>query len=410
MRLTKRSVKAVMVLLALLFIVPAAPLHAADIHGRSSTQYLWYNDPFGGGKQGDLAEYLMVSMTGLGTENRLSIRGYGRAIFSLKGDAPADDLETRIYYLFADYKVFMDKADIRLGRQFVNFSAGSALLDGVQVDIRNVGPVGFVVAGGRDIRFGETDVLTSHAAAAAVSAYLAGYKNTDLDVSYFRTYDYSDIARDILGASFKHYMLGSVKLYFDARYDLTAEVTNEVLGGIKYFPVLDIMLTAEYYESYPTFDTTSIYSVFAVNKYKEALLRGEYTALSWLDLSAGYSRENFGDGGSADLYEIGIKYRPSTNATVGLFHDIRSGYGGDLDGYKFYAEYRKIGEWKAAAGIDYDAYQRDDMTGEETAKRYWAAGRYYFAKNMSGSLRVQDNVNVNYSKDLSGRVTFDYDF
>lgn len=410
MRLTKRSSRAVIALLALLIGFPAVPLFAAEIHGRSSTQYLWYNDPVEGGNQRDLIEYLMVSVKGLDAAGKLSIQGYGRAVYDLKDDAYGDDLETRLYYLFADYKGFMDKADVRLGRQFVNLSAGSALLDGIQVDVRNVGPVGFTAAGGRDIRFGETGVLTSHASAVAVGAYLAGYKSTDLDISYFRSYDYSDVARDIMGLNFKQYLLENVKIYGNARYDLTAEVFNEILAGARYFPVLDLMLTAEYYESYPTFDATSIYSVFAVNKYQEMLLRGEYTALSWLDISLGYAQEDFGDGGDSDLYEIGLKYRPSVNAAVGVFHDSRSGYGGDLDGYKLYAEYGKIGAWKAAAGIDYDSYQRDDMTGEETAKRYWAAGRYYLAKNMSASVRVEDNVNVNYSKDMRGRVTFDYDF
>ncbi len=383
--------------------------HALEIHGRSSTQLLWYNDIVDGSKQTDLAEYLRISVDGIDDGKKLSIRGYGRAVWDLK-DRDGGGMDPRLYYFFADYKNFLDKADIRLGRQFVNLSAGSALVDGVQADIKDVGPVGFVVAGGRDILFSEEGQITSHAYSAGVSAYLIGFKKTDLDVSYFRAYDYSEITRDIIGGSFKQYLFDSVKLYANARYDLTAEATNEVLGGIKYFPVLDLMLTAEYYESYPTFDTTSIYSVFAVNKYKEKLFRGEYTAVSWLDVSLGYSREDFGEGGDGDLYEVGLRIRPSVNVTVGVFHDIRDGYAGDLDGYKIYAEYGKSGSWKAAAGIDYDSYQRDDMTGEETAKRYWAAGKYHFAKNMAASIRVEDNVNVNYSKDMQGRITFDYDF
>ena len=65
---------------------------------------------------------------------------------------------------------------------------------------------------------------------------------------------------------------------------------------------------------------------------------------------------------------------------------------------------------KVAAGIDYDIYQRDDMTGDEIARKYWAAGRYTFKPKMSASLRVENNVNANYSKDMRGRLTFDVDF
>jgi hypothetical protein len=304
----------------------------------------------------------------------------------------------------------MDKADIRLGRQFVNLSAGSALIDGIEADINKVGPVGIIVLGGRDVVFGEEKELASHRYSVGTAAYLTGYPKISLDVSYYRAYDYSDIARDILGAGYRQYFLDSIQLYANARYDLTAEVFNEVLGGIKYFPTLNWMLTAEHYESYPTFDTTSIYSVFAVDQYKENLVRAEYTATSWLDVSFGYSREDFGEGARANLYEAGFKLRPSVNTTLGLFHDRRSGYPGDLAGYKVYAEYSSPGKWKAAAGIDYDAYQRDDMTGQETATRYWAAAKYKFAKNMSSSVRVEDSVNVNYSRDMQGRLTFDYDF
>jgi hypothetical protein len=29
---------------------------------------------------------------------------------------------------------------------------------------------------------------------------------------------------------------------------------------------------------------------------------------------------------------------------------------------------------------------------------------------MAASVRVEDNVNINYDEDIRGRVTFDYDF
>ena len=150
--------------------------------------------------------------------------------------------------------------------------------------------------------------------------------------------------------------------------------------------------------------------MFAVDQFKENIFRVEYTAAAWVDVSVGYSQESFGEGGRAKLYEAGLKLRPSITTTIGLSHDKRSGYPGDLAGYRAYAEYSKFGKWKASAGIDYDSYQRDDMTGQETAKKYWAAGRYKFAKNMSSSVRVEDNVNINYSKDMQGRLTFDVDF
>jgi hypothetical protein len=371
----------------------------------------WYNDFIDGSKQMDLAQYLRVSMTGIDSDKKLTVNGYGRALYHFKDQTgQEDDLSTRLYYFYADYKDFLGNTDIRIGRQFVNLSAGSGLVDGLNANIKNIGPVGFVVTGGRNILFDAEGTLTSHSTVLGGAIYLSGVKNTDLDVSYLRTYDFSDISRDIIGASFKQYLFSSAQLYANARYDLTAEEFNEALVGVNYFSSLNLMLTAEHYESYPTFDTTSIYSVFAVNKYKENVLRAEYTVSELLSVSAGYTLEDFDDGEDAKLYQLGLTIRPSLNTAIRLFHDGRSGYGGDLDGYRIEAEYTKIGEWKAAAGIDYDSYQRDNMTGKETAKRYWAAGKYIFAKNMSSTLQVEDGVNVNYSKDVQGRLTFDYDF
>ena len=398
-------------LAASLLVMPLTA-ESAEVRGRSSTQLVWYNDFVDASKQADLVQYLRFSITDIDEGKKMSLFGYGRLLWDVKGDDPTrgDDVQERIYYLYGEYKDFLNTANLRVGRQFVNLSAGSALIDGVEADLKKLGPIGVVAMGGRNVIFGEEGSLTSHSYTAGFSAYLTGKKMFYADISYFRTYDYSDIARDIIGGSYKQYFFTSIKAYANAKYDLIGETFNEVLGGIKYFPTLNLMMTAEHYQSYPTFDSTSMYSVFAVDKFKENSIRADYTAAAWIDVSAGYNQEDFGEGADATLYEVGLRFRPSVNATIGVSHDSRTGYPGDLDGYRIYAEYSKIGKWKAAAGIDYDSYQRDNMTGQETAKRYWASGRYTLTKSMSSSIRVEDNVNINYSKDLQGRLTFDVDF
>ena len=407
MRVYMRNVCVLTVIFSCGLFIIGDTVSAVVVDGRNSTDILWYSDMVDNSKQLDVSDSLRVSISEIDSGKKLSIKAYGKLDYETKGDK---ELQGRLYYGYADYKGFMDTADIRLGRQFVNLSAGSALVDGVEADINKIGPVGIVVMGGRDVVFAERNELTSHQYSVGAALYLAGLKKTDVDISYYRAYDHSDVIRDVVGGSFKQYLFNSIKLYGNARYDLTAEAFNEILAGITYFPTLNLMLTAEHFESYPTFDTTSIYSVFAVDQFKENVIRAEYTAASWFDVSMGFSREDFGEGGGAKLYEAGFKIRPSVNTTIGLFHDRRAGYPGSLKGYKIYGEYSAMGKWKASAGIDYDAYTRDDMTGQETARKYWAAGKYRFTKSMSGSLRVENSVNVNYSKDMQGRMTFDVDF
>lgn len=391
------------VLLLLCGLGAAKTTPAVVVDGRSSTQLLWFNDIVDGSKQIEATEYFRAAISG----EKLSLKGYGKLNYNEKRD---DELQYRLYYLYADYKGFMDSADIKLGRQFVNLSAGGVLMDGIEADVNRRGPVGFVVTGGRNVIFGENKDLASHVYSYGAQVYFAGTEMTYLDVSYYRAYDYSDIVRDIMGGSYKQYFFNLIKAYANARYDLTSQSFNDVLGGLKFFPTLNLMLTAEYYESYPTFDTTSIYSVFAVDQFKEGLFRVDYTLASWLDISVAYKHESFGEGGHAEVYEAGLRLRPSLNTTIGLFHDKREGYPGDLSGYKVYAEYGRLGKWKAAAGADHDVYERDKLTGRETARKYWVGGRYVFAKKISSSFRVEDNVNVNYTDDIQGRLTFDFDF
>jgi hypothetical protein len=50
------------------------------------------------------------------------------------------------------------------------------------------------------------------------------------------------------------------------------------------------------------------------------------------------------------------------------------------------------------------------LTHDEIARRYWLGGKYRFAKNMALSGRIQNDVNAQYSENVSGRVAFDYDF
>ncbi len=394
----------------LVYLLTITTAYSAEVSGRSSTQLLWYNDIIDASRQVDVTEYLRFSVTGIDQGHNLSLTGYGRLLWDIKGNNNSENFDSRLYYLYADYKNFLNVSDLRIGRQFVNLSAGTTLIEGIEADINHIGPVGIVVLGGRNVIFGEDSVLTSHSYSLGLSAYLTGRSMNYIDVSYLRTYDHGNIARDIIGSSYKQYMFELFKLYANVRYDLTAEVLNEILGGIKYFPTTDMILTAEHYQSYPTFDSTSIYSVFAVDKFKENILRADYTAAEWVDINLSYSEENFGEGGDARLYEAGMKLRPSDNAAIGMFLDKRWGYPGDLDGYRVSAEYSNGGKWKAASGVDYDVYNRDTMTGEESARRYWASGKYTFTKSMSGSFRIQDSVDINYSKDIQGRLTIDVDF
>jgi hypothetical protein len=243
-----------------------------------------------------------------------------------------------------------------------------------------------------------------------LATYLSGFKNTDLELSWFRKLDQGDVARDILGASFKQFLFNNVKLYGNARFDLASEVFNEVLAGVKYFPSADITLTGEWYQSYPTFDTISIFSVFAVNRYQEGVLRADYIINDMFAVNGGFSIQDYGEGSNAKVYEIGLRIRPVPQVTVTLNYDKRHGYGGRLDGGTAELAYQPTKNVELSGGIQYDAIKRDTMTGEDNARRYWLGGKYRITDKISAAVRIEESVNITYREDWQGRLAFNYDF
>jgi hypothetical protein len=382
---------------------------SAEFHGRSSSQLLWFNSIFNDQKQVDLAQLLRFSVTKIDTENKLTLHGYGRISQDIRN---GDGFENRLFYLYGDYSNLFDKLDIRIGRQFVNNSGGSALIDGGMVNLKNVGPVAFSLMGGRNVLYGIDRELTHGGDTVfGAAATLTGYPATDAEISYFIKRDQDGVARETIGAMFKQYLLKGLKLYANTRFDTASETFEEVLIGAKYFASVDLVVSAEWFKSYPTFDYTSIYSVFAVDRYQEGSVRADYTINDMFAVRAAYKKQDFGGDTAGDVYEVGLKVRPVTNLMIDVAYDRRQGYAGDLNGATLDVLYDYTPKLQLACGIAYDVYQKDSMTGDTTAQTYWLGSRYKLDKAMSFDLRVQDNVDVgHFEHDWSGRAVFNYDF
>lgn len=406
------GVKWLLRMLLLCSLLVATNAFAVEIHGRSSTQFLWFNDIFTERSQQEIAQYLNIGITKIDKAGKLSIYGYGRGSQDVSN---GNGLTGRLYYLYLDYRNLFDMVDIRAGRQFVNIAAGNALIDGARIDLKNIGPVAFTVLGGRNVIFGlDGELSRSDDAVLGVAANLVGFKHTDLEIGYFAkwTNGSDGPARETLGGAFKQYLFNNLKIYADARYDLYGEVFSEVLAGVKYFPIPNLILTGEYYQSYPTFDADSIFAVFAVDRYQEGVFRADYRLNDMFSVNAGYSHQDYGDDEAADVYHLGCRIRPIEPLEVNLSYDKRRGFNGALDGGIIDASYDVTKALQLAAGIQFDVYTREDLatTGHEIARKYWGGARYKLAKNMSASARIEDNVNAKYENDWQGRVVFNYDF
>ncbi len=381
--------------LVMLMAIVSVPLlsHATELKMTSSTQYLWYQDILIDKNEQDVAEYFRLNVTKIDKEGKINVYGYGRGTKQVSSD---QDYQGRLYYFYVDYRdALKDHLDLRAGRTYVNSAAVSGTIDGAYLDIKKLGPAGITLFGGRNVIFDDKrEIGTRGDALTGMSVYFDTIKNTHVEVSYGRKYRDTDVARENVGLDFSTTPIAQVNLYGRLKYDTIAETYNEILFGAKVAPLKDLILRGEYYQSYATFDTQSIYSVFAVNKYKEGSLSAEYQLNNNYRVSARYAREDFGDNADADVYEVGFLAKPIKDLTLNASYEKRPGYAGQLDGIRLHGEY-KIAKATLQAGIDYDDFRRE-LSRDGTAKKYWGAMNYEFSKMVSAVLRAEDNINFNY--------------
>jgi hypothetical protein len=375
----------------------------------SSTQYLWYQDLLGADKEKeiqDVAQYLRINVTGLDKEGKINLYSYGRATQQVWTNTD-QDMQGRLYYFYLDYRdAFKEHLDLRAGRTYVNSAAVSGTIDGIHMDLKNLGPVGITFFGGRNVIFADKrETGTSGDGLVGMSVYLDTIKNTHVEVSYGRKYGDADgdslMSRENVGFDFSTTPISGVaNFYGRLKYDTISESFNETLLGVKVTPLQDLTLRGEYYESYPTFDAFSIYSVFAVDQYKEKSISAEYQLTSNYRISVKYAREDFSGNENADVFEVAFLARPLKDLIINATYENRSGYADQISGIRLYGEY-KILKAALAAGIDYDDFGRDDSR-KGTAKKYWTGVNYEFSKAINMIVRVENNVNFNYNNSYQG--------
>ncbi|MGE5790657.1 MAG: hypothetical protein ACM33C_07285 [Syntrophaceae bacterium] len=373
--------------------------HAADLKFTSSTQYLWYQDLLDTLDKDELAQYLRLNVLKLDKEGKLNVYGYGRVT---KQVDPDEDVQGRLYYIFLDYRdAIQNHLDLRAGRTYVSTTAVFGTIVGLIVDIKNIGPVGVTVFGGRHVIFDEKqEIGTGEDTLAGASVYINTVKFTHLELSYGNKYVEGDLARENIGFNISTTPHEIVNLYGRFKYDTVSDTDTEILVGAKLAPVKRLILRGEYYRSTPTFDKDSFYSFFSVNDYTEMSIDAGYELSGNYRVHAKYANEDFSDDASADLYGVGIVARPIKDLTLNVDYEKRTGFAGRLSGIRFHGEFR-INKAAILAGIDYDDFRRE-TSREGSAKKYWAAVHYSITNQLRAIVKFEDNKNFNFNNSYQG--------
>ena len=383
------------------------PARAVTLGGKSSTQALWFSDEFGKDHL-DLAQYVRATAGKLDAGNTMQVTGYGRLWGDVKEGGGVD---ARLYYLYLDKRELVKQTDVRVGRQFFFVSAGSGIVDGARIDTRIAGPVMFTIVGGHNVVFDTTGESTGRgAAAAAIQASLTNIPDGHLDLSYYTTYDEHDLAKQLVGLSGSKRFGKYGELYTQLRYDILSEVFGEVQFGARsaYFPKLS--LSAEYFRSIPVFDATSIYSVFAVERFEELLLRADYALTPKVTLNGEYRNEDYTHGDTANAGELGVRYRPADGLSVYGAGIWRVGTGGNLAGFELSGDMVFRKDYLLVAGVQHDSFRRELMTDYDDATRFWVGCDAKLRKNVVLSGRFEDTVSDQYSKDIRVRLALNVGF
>ncbi len=395
-------------LAALLILCGAAPgAGGATLSGRGSTQALWFADEFGKDHL-DVAQYLRFSARGLDAGDTLRISGYGRAWGDVTQGGGVDG---RLYNLFLDKKEIAKRTDVRVGRQFFFVGAGSGIVDGARVDTRAFGPLAVTLVGGRDVIFDATGEATRKGnVAAAVQVGLTNIPGGALDLSYFVRYDENDLAREMYGLTASKRLGKAGEIYAQVRLDALSEVFSEIQVGARTNVVPRLTVNAEYFRSIPVFDASSIFVVFAVERFQEILLRADYDLTPLVSLSGEYRNESYGGGDTANAGEAGFRYRPQDGTSVYGAAIWRVGTGGNLYGFELSADRVFAKKYTLAAGLQHDSFRRELMNAYDVATRFYVGGEARVLRNFSVAARLEDTVSDRISKDLRARLALNYDF
>ena len=248
-------------------------------------------------------------------------------------------------------------------------------MDGARLDARPFGPLAVTLVGGRHVLFNTTGEATRQGdAAAAVQVSLVNIPELSADLSYFTSYDENDLAKQIVGFSAAKRFSKHGELYTQLRFDLLSEVWSEIQMGARTAILPKFTFNVEFFRSIPVFEATSIFSVFAVERFQEVLFRAQYDVSPKISLSGEYRNEDYGGGDTANAGELGVRYRPRDGCSLYGAGILRNGTGGNLAGFELSGDmvFRKM--YTLAAGVQQDSFRRELMTSHDSATRVWVGG------------------------------------
>lgn len=388
----------------ILLLHPVAT-HAANVSGRLSTVLEGYDDPDGDANT-PLMLYGYLSAAELADTKGLNFRGYGRL------GSEAEDKDSELYYAYIEKKDLLEGLDARAGRMFIgNAAAGVRTIDGLDLGYKlaDMAKVKFFYGG--NVTF-DDDYKGGDTATGAELRLGGGLYPWDVAFSYFQQRDESRLALELIGLEAYYDVRDLIDFTYDVQYNNLKQQVSYLLLETNYYRSPEYQLRLHYLYDMPVFESTSIYSVFAVDKYEE--LMGELTYVIDLDTRcvARLTREIYETGSDATVYEAGIEKLGLGVWSGYLFGTHRSDPDGQgLTGFKASVGYKMDKYFQPAVGIAWDVLERrKEIEDSTTSYRLWASARSEITSEFSLEALIQTAKSDLYDHFNYGRIQANYRF
>jgi len=394
----------------LLSFLPFNDARAATFSGRSSTVVEWFEDVTDETAM-PVYEYVLLNVRDLDNDG-MNFRGYGRLATDIKDVV---DVDSRLYYAYLEKRgIINGRTDFRLGRQFVATTAGASVMDGLDLTIHNLGPVSLRLFGGGDATYYE-DYDSDDLMWGVEISGLYMRNRLNLGLSYLQKWEDSDLTKELIGIDFDFDQPNLINVYSEFQFNDRNNVVSYFLVGGKYYRSPKWNLRAEYLYSLPVFTSTSIYSVFAVDKYQELMAEYTYNFAPGLRAFGNYSREIYEDFADANVFEAGVeKIRTDrfSGYLTGVYRDDEDGQ--DLVGFKVRAAWMFTRKFQAGAGANVDVLDRridfENNEDETTSSLIWLYGTYAFTDRVSMELKLERAESDLWDEYYRGRARFNVSF
>ncbi|WP_027390438.1 hypothetical protein [Chrysiogenes arsenatis] len=391
----------------------ASTASGASIHGHLSSVVEYYDEPDNKTAL-PVYQYLLLHANDI-ADKGFTFRFYGRAATDLHDN---DEVGSHLYYAYLEKRNMADKVDFKLGRHFVASTAGAAMMDGLSVDVRNLGPVSIGFFGGGDVKYYEDYKAGDMIAGAKISTDVWSDR-LHLGLSTVRKYEESELSHELYGFNAYLNFDDKAELYTETQYDYLSDTISYFLAGANYHAAEKWTLRGEYLYSLPVFSSKSLYSVFAVSEYKEIMTKATYRINLGLSAFAKYTHEMYEDFSNANVYEAGLE-QVRLNKFSGYFAGVwrSQDEGQDLKGVRGRAAWLFTPTFQAGVGASVDVMERwlEIYEGsaygvdETTSHRIWVDSTLYLGKRVTMEFKIEQAKSALWDKFHLGRVRLNYYF